>query len=645
MFDESLVNDTLKILEDEQTQLDGCYDINTDATVPSTIEKTSVTQNPDGSWSTVTYEEESNLADTNINDILRQEIVDKAVTLQQFCKVVDDQIISINAEIDIKKQQIITLSTEASTGNCWPGIAYSTVGSISGGVRTGIASYYGGNVNMKNDIENIRIYPNMSGPNANFNVDNPFEPDTVYQLTEAYSGYGYKNLQDPIFYKNKDGTLTGLSTDGSGSDLGVGKFDISKILTDHGARIVSISPNFKWYFGPELPTTAARCVEISDQIDSIYNEIIGLRNERDSLRTDLNTIKKNKSDKELSSWGVNRMYSVVDSRSTSNSSAIAAVNKFSANMTGVSEQLILHLDVSNADSYTGIGTNWYDLSGTGNNAVLYPGGSPASYEYSDGGFLTFNGTNNYADTAFKGSDILGTGDWTIETWFRINGSPTRTFNSVVSVAGTIMPISGIITGITTTNIAVGQYLNPISGIIKSDTVVTQIGIGSVYISPSSSNTGTISTSLTFGNYTQYANTIVDTNPTGTSSNMLSVTYGQSGDFSGLEANKLVYSSKPSAGSYTHLVGSAVTSGFWYHGVVVRNGTTNTKLYSNGQLVNTFNGDVPTEGEGFVRIAAWTDSTSYSNISVSVVKIYNKAYTDDEVLQKFIDSKSRYGLIG
>lgn len=651
MIDEGLRNKTIQILEDEQNQLDGCFDSQSDIVAPKKLEKTSITQNSDGSWNKVVFEENSNLTDGSIDSVKRKEVIDKAEILQQFCKTIDDKILSINAEINIKKEQIVSLSTEATNGNCWPGIAYSTVGSISGGGKIdSLFTFYSAETTVNNEVERIRIYPNMAGPDVRFDVDNPFEPDTVYNLSPKYSGYGYKNLVDPIFYKNKDGTFTGLRTDGSGSLIGDGRFDISKTESDHNARVIISFPFFRYYFGTNSPTTPARCVEIANQIDSIYNEIIVLRKERDALRDDLSVIKNNKSEKELSSWGINRIYRSVADRKTINSSALLSIQKLSPDISVPVSELIVNLDVSDPDSYSGIGTNWFDLSGIGNNAVLYPISSPASYEYVDKGILKFNGIDQYAQTGIRTSsqsNVLGSGtNWMIETWFKINGAPSNIFNSLVSIAGTIQPSSGIITGITTTGISVGQYVYPIPGIIGSGTTVTAIGIGSVYIKPRSVNVSVETTNFQFGKYEEYANTIVDVNASSTTTNMLGVSRGQSGIFSGISTNRLIYTVSSGAASTT-LVGSAITSGLWYHGVVVRNGTTNTKLYLNGVNVATYNGDL-TLGTGSTtttKIAAWTDENIFSNVSISVVKIYQKSYTDDEVKNKFDASKGRYELIG
>jgi len=592
-MDESLKNQVIGIFEKDQSQLNGALDNQSTITAPSTLEKVSITQNSDGTWNKTVTTEESGLYDGSVDSTLRNQVKNEAEILQKFCREVDNQILAFNSQINDKKDLIITLSNEAAAGNCWPGIAYSTTTSTGIVRKTGVgaatSSFIRNAVEVNNEIENIKIYTKMAGPQKDYNAQNVFEPDTIVAITTAYTGYGYQNLRDPNYYQSNDGTLTGSLTDGSGISIGTGRFDLSTVEADHSAPAVNVATfggeytgtTFFAYAGagvaPEATDTtmtAARCVGIANSISTVYDEIIELRKQRDSLRSDLNTIKKKKMEKELASWGMNRIESEITTRSSTFSSVISSVKNFNTDGTVNVQSLVLNLDAGDTDSYnvSGINTAWTDLSGYNNNAVLEPTNSPATFEYSDDGFLTFNGTDEYAETVTKSSDILGTGgEWTIETWFRINGAP-------------------------------------------------------------SDNT--------------LSNVIVDVNPTGGTATMLNVTYGTAGTFAGLSTNTFTYSSRPTSGdSYTHLQGPEITNDLWYHGVVVRNGDTNTKLYVNGSLSSTHEGNLPANSEGFARIARWTDGTSFANISVSVVKIYQRSFTDAEIKDKFDGSKSRFGLIG
>lgn len=575
-MNEDLKNQVVKLLEDEQNELDGALDNQSNVIAPSTIPKITITQNDDGTWSKNTEEVKSNMVDGSIDQINRNVIKSKANTLQEFCKIVDNKILTINNQIDTIKQQIIVLSTKATNGNCWPGVAAST---ILGSPIYSVTKSFVTNSTIKGETENIKIYPNMAGPGVNYGAVNVFEPDTIYRLTSSYAGYGYKNLPENVLLKNKDGTATGLNTDGSGSTLGNGRFDISTTLSSHQSSTfssVGVGTTAIWTFyypgagvsplASDTSVTASECVSIANSITSLYNQIISLRNEKDSLRADLDTIKDNKKEKELASWGMNRIENQIKERKTKNVSAIASVKSFNSNTTVNTNALVFHLDAGDSNSYSGVGTSWNDLSGFGNTTNIAPEGlTAATLEFSNGKFFTFNGTNQYAETVNKNA-LTNTSSWTMEVWFKINGAPSD------------------ITG---------------------------------------------------------SNVIVDTNPTGSTGNVITVDYG--GAFGGSQ-NQLVYASRPSGGSYTNLLGPVLQNGYWYHAVVVRNGTTNTKLYTNGSLSATFSGNLPTESQSFTRIARFTDATYFSNISVSVIKIYQRSFTDEEVKIKFEESKRRYSLI-
>lgn len=573
-MDEALRSRVLGYLNEEQNQFKNVFDTQTNVTSPQTITVVSYEPGNDGRNVEKISEEPTNYSQPDIDKELRQKIIDKATDLQAFCKILDDKIISINADINTKKTQIVTLSTEANNGNCWPGIAYSST-TAGGSVvsPSGVTQSYRTTTTVNNDIENIRIYPNMAGPQVNYSVENPFEPDSIIRLTSPYSGYGYRNLQDTVFYRYKDGSLTGSQIDGSGTNIGNGRFDISSTLADHSARSVG---SFRYYpgagvapYATDTGVTGARCVAIASSISTIYSQILTLRVQRDSLRSDLNTIKQNKSEKEISAWGINRTYNEVTTRQTRNSSAIAAVQAFDSSDLVGAEGLVLFLDVSKPESYSGVGTAWNDISGYGFTATLLPTVSPPAYDYRDGGSFKFNGTSHYADTIARPStSVLGVGNtWTMEAWFKVNGPP-------------------------------------------SDTTLL--------------------------------NTIVDVNASGSTSNLMGVSFGNGDIFTGIATNRLIYASR--SGTSQVVVGSAgITTGYWYHGVVVRNDTTDTKLYLNGVGVATYSGNISsgTTSTTFTRIAQYTDATAYSNVNVAVVKLYQKSFTDSEIQNKFISGKTRF----
>ena len=87
----------------------------------------------------------------------------------------------------------------------------------------------------------------------------------------------------------------------------------------------------------------------------------------------------------------------------------------------ITTNLVLHLNASNSSSYSGSGTTWTDLSGQGNNGTLENG---VSYSSTDGGYLIFDGSNDFISFTDSNDFILGTGDFTYETWIQITGSGT-----------------------------------------------------------------------------------------------------------------------------------------------------------------------------------------------------------------------------
>ena len=587
-LDESLKNRVLDILEGDQKALDGSLDNQSDVEAPKTVKKTSITQNSEGKWEKLEVEEDSNFLDGGADQAERSEIKKEAETLQEFCAQVDNKIMSLNGDIDSLKSQIVSLTTEAVNGNCWPGIAYSSLvpGSSAPASPPLNVSFATSAISINKEVENIKIYPKMAGPDKDYNAANVFDPDTIKQVNNNLSGYGYKNLRDPVYFKNNDGTVPGssLTSDGSGANIGSGKFDFSKTTADHQAKALPASGDGggRYYGGAgvspatDTSVTPSRCVEISNEIDDLYDQILTIRKERDSLRGDLNTIKETKKEKELASWGLFRIEQQIDNRKTTRASAIDAVKAFDTSGTVNVSQVVYHIDAGDTGSFnpSGVTTSWTDISSNGWNTTLFPTNSPAEYEYSDGGFITFNGSDEYADSVTKSSNtILGQGDFTIEVWFRVNGAPSSI---------------------------------------------------------------------------NHSNVIIDTNSSTGTAQMLNVTFGKGGAFApvGVTTNRLTLSSRPTSGdSYTHLVGPVINNGYWYHGVVVRNGTENTKLYTNGQVSNIYTGDFPVTDSELVRLGRWTDGTSYANISIAKIKIYERSFTDREIQSKFDGSKDRFGLVG
>lgn len=173
--------------------------------------------------------------------------------------------------------------------------------------------------------------------------------------------------------------------------------------------------------------------------------------------------------------------------------------------------------------------------------------------------MIFDGTND-AISVTTPSGFSGSGTWTLNTWFKINGAPSST---------------------------------------------------------------------------AYMNVILDMNPTGGSANMICVNWSDM---------RLQYRSRPVGGSYTDINGSILTQGVWYNATVVKNGTSDTKLYLNGaQDGGTYSGDLPAGNQSTFNIGRWTDGTVFANATIPVISIYNRALTADEVARNFNAIKSRFNI--
>jgi hypothetical protein len=91
----------------------------------------------------------------------------------------------------------------------------------------------------------------------------------------------------------------------------------------------------------------------------------------------------------------------------------------------VTSGLVLNLDASNASSYAGSGTSWFDLSGNNNTGTLTNG---PTFSSANGGSIVFDGTNDYV-SSFP-TQISGVGSKTVSAWIKINKT------SRVGLAGT-----------------------------------------------------------------------------------------------------------------------------------------------------------------------------------------------------------------
>ena len=358
-MDESLKDRALGIFEKDQKQLEGAFEEQSDVKAVGIISTTTVEENDDGTYKKVVKEEnaEDLYYDGAVVGKVENQIKEDAETLQAFCKEIDDEIIALNAQINTKKQQLVTLSTEAIGRNCWPGIAYSTTTSLGLIRQTAIGESatqnFGNDYSTFEDRVAMEIYKKMAGPDVNYGAENPFEPTSVVTLTSTNSGFGYENHRDNGRLNagddateieaddynvggGGDGSKEYLDNFESSTNLGTVRSNISSTVTDHqGPRNVGA---FRAYAGVGVAPDATiletgtaaenRCVAIGASITTIISEIQTLRTQRDAAVniSNLNKVKEKKMEKELQNWGAENVKQKQNQRKTSNEQVISAVN-------------------------------------------------------------------------------------------------------------------------------------------------------------------------------------------------------------------------------------------------------------------------------------------------------------------------------
>jgi len=173
----------------------------------------------------------------------------------------------------------------------------------------------------------------------------------------------------------------------------------------------------------------------------------------------------------------------------------------SGNQFYVTDGLVYHLDAGNKRSYSGSGSTWNDLTGSGIAATLV--GSP-TYSSANGGSLLFDGSTQYATTASSIASISGTGtSWTIEAFIYYNatssgGGPCIFTNyyttgnlNIPQMLGAISPGANVAGVSNPAELQVGYY-------------VRNSGLSSFYVTPEQ-------TPLTSGNWYHIVGTFDRTN--------------------------------------------------------------------------------------------------------------------------------------
>ena len=442
MSTNSKITNAINVLKREQNDFGLVTTRTTDIEAPKTITRLDTRQDEKtGLWSQKEVTEESKAQDERIIDRLEWQFKTDAESLREMADLIDQKIMSFNADINFKKNEISTLSGQANSGNCWPGIAQST-----GGIDNGANVFYGDNASINNEVENVKVYEPMAGPKKNTAVENPFDPDTVNFLSDYWSGHGYENYADTQIYggpTSAQPNRVGFMTDGQGSNItGTGRYEISLNSSDHSSRsnVGASGTNFTHdYNGASINN----CVAIASSIANINAEIKKIRAERNALRKDLNKIKDKKSNYDLQAWGVDNNKDTLKGFQTENVGVIGAIESISPSInSGIpytsieTEGLFLHYDARNKDSYdpVGMGTVVYEQSSPGYGYTSYLKGSRVNYSSTNKAW-DFTGTG-LADQHGIYIDqlkyVTGSVDeidhMTIEAWIKANSTGTGRTN-------------------------------------------------------------------------------------------------------------------------------------------------------------------------------------------------------------------------
>jgi len=103
----------------------------------------------------------------------------------------------------------------------------------------------------------------------------------------------------------------------------------------------------------------------------------------------------------------------------------------------VTDSLVMDLNAGNASSYPGTGTLWTDLSGQNNNATLVNG---PTFSSSNGGVISFDGTNDSAQWASDGAITTNLNTWyndttrTLQMWINFSNLNQGLLQSITSLS-------------------------------------------------------------------------------------------------------------------------------------------------------------------------------------------------------------------
>ena len=90
----------------------------------------------------------------------------------------------------------------------------------------------------------------------------------------------------------------------------------------------------------------------------------------------------------------------------------------------VSDGIVGCWDAAGKRSYPGTGDTWYDVVG-GNNGTLENNGTNLDFHADNGGYFTFDGTDDYCLIGKKTQLDWGSGDGSVAAWYRTSSTNTQ----------------------------------------------------------------------------------------------------------------------------------------------------------------------------------------------------------------------------
>lgn len=366
--------------------------VGTGATLVQSIKVQQVTQNSNGTWNNLVFDQESSVKDPDsIPSKVNEDRNNLIVSYENLASVYDDEMRTYNEQINQKKSQIISIVNTAIGFGC--SHVAGDAANING-VACGIGS------TIRQDVAVTKIYSNMN----NYSANSPFSPVSPESLSPSNSGKGFENS-----VSNNTGAIVG-----------------SNYRFINGLKVT---------FFPPGTSSDATCISYRDQINTLASEIVTLRGQRDQYLSQVNDLKKLKTKQELLKWGNNQSDSSSSEYITQLRSSIASISQYLDNI--IVEDLIVHFDSAQTygiesvlDNATGINsvTSWNNLSGDGLYATPQTSLYPINLDNSDGPSVELNNYVSSTDQYFVignsyiGENTkLGTGDtsYAIEVWVKI----------------------------------------------------------------------------------------------------------------------------------------------------------------------------------------------------------------------------------